>query len=63
MIDTAIPTFRIDIAHALKTISATDSENAPTGNPAGAHRSCSQAVRERRTQWARSVAVQSVAQR
>jgi hypothetical protein len=45
---TATPTYRIDIAHALDAINAADNENAPTGNPAGANLSSSQAVRERR---------------
>ncbi len=45
---TATPTFRVDIADALNGVSATNDENAPAGNPAGAHLSSSHTVRERR---------------
>jgi site-specific DNA recombinase len=45
---TATPMFRIDVADALGGISASNNENAPAGNPAGAHLSSSHAVRERR---------------
>jgi site-specific DNA recombinase len=45
---TATPTFRINIAHAVSGISATNDERAPAGSPAEAPLSRSPAVRERR---------------